>query len=171
MAAVAEIRLSTDLFAFVSSLVWRDMAVCPWHDDCLAVIVLSQGSDRLPGQHRKVITGAKLRARRLSLEASATGPCFLQSSLAASRPAPPSPAAMAEALYSSGKHGLATEPGSLAGAVLRRLLLSESDLPEGIQFLPALFRLMAFLLFLPVAMLTLVRLGSGLPARALWRGA
>lgn len=78
---------------------------------------------------------------------------------------------MAEALYSSGKHGLATEPGSLAGAVLRRLLLSESDLPEGIQFLPALFRLMAFLLFLPVAMLTLVRLGSGLPARALRRGA
>jgi hypothetical protein len=64
---------------------------------------------------------------------------------------------MAAQAFSSAKDGLAGDADSLAGAVLRRLVLTEADLPEGIQFLPSLFRLMAFLLFLPVSVLTAVR--------------
>lgn len=66
---------------------------------------------------------------------------------------------MADTLLSPAKHEL-SGTGSLAGAVLRRLVLTEADLPEGIQFLPSLFRLITCLLFLPVAMLTLVSLRS-----------
>ncbi|GAA5987871.1 hypothetical protein JCM10908_007251 [Rhodotorula pacifica] len=65
---------------------------------------------------------------------------------------------MATHMFSSAKDGLATDANSLAGAVLRRLVLTEADLPEGIQFLPSLFRLLAFLLFLPVSVLTAVDL-------------
>lgn len=68
----------------------------------------------------------------------------------------PSTLDMAAQAFSSAKDGLAGDADSLAGAVLRRLVLTEADLPEGIQFLPSLFRLMAFLLFLPVSVLTAV---------------
>lgn len=63
---------------------------------------------------------------------------------------------MAAQAFSSAKDGISGDADSLAGAVLRRLVLTEADLPEGIQFLPSLFRLLAFMLFLPVSVLTAV---------------
>lgn len=91
--------------------------------------------------------------------AASLGPAS-PSSLSATRSQPaahPIRPLMAAQAFSSAKDGLAGDADSLAGTVLRRLILTEADLPEGIQFLPSLFRLMAFLLFLPVSVLTAVR--------------
>ncbi|GAA5876045.1 hypothetical protein JCM3774_004487 [Rhodotorula dairenensis] len=76
---------------------------------------------------------------------------------------------MAAQTFSSVKDGLAGDADSLAGAVLRRLVLTEADLPEPIQFLPSLFRLMAFLLFLPVSVLTAVDLVGWIFFKAILR--